>query len=115
MKVTSEDIRNLAEALQYVKKFMPYSEAYSDLTDCIKLATEDFKKRLLYEEEDDDEYCTMDEVIEERDRMNELADCVRKVTDLVKELDVGIRYEDAKTGETTRIVRIPANEETDDD
>ena len=34
--------------------------------------------------------------------MNELADCVRKVTDLMKELD-------------ELVVRIPANEETEHD
>lgn len=104
MKVTSEDIRNLAEALPLVKKYMD-DDALFNLYGCVNIAIEDFKKRLLYEEDDDDdddEYCTMDEVIEERDRMNELADCVRKVTDLVKELD-------------ELVVRIPSNEETEHD
>ena len=100
MKVTSEDIRNLAEALPLVKKYMD-DGALFNLYSCVNIAIEDLKKRLLYEE-DDDEYCTMDEVIEERDRMNELADCVRKVTDLVKELD-------------ELVVRIPVNEETEHD
>lgn len=101
MKVTSEDIRNLAEALPLVKKYMG-DDALFNLYGCVNVAIDDYRKRLLYEEDDDDEYCTMDEIIEERDKMNELADCVRKVTDLVKELD-------------ELVVRIPANEETEHD
>lgn len=64
MKVTSEDIRNLAEALPHVEKHMSFS-ARDNLYDCLELAIEKFKKRLEYE--DDEEFCTLDEVMERRE------------------------------------------------
>ena len=85
MKVTSEDIRNLAEALPRVKKHMD-TGTFINLCDCVEMAIEDFKKRLRYED-DDDEFCTLDEVIEARDRMNDYAELVRNIADIMKELD----------------------------
>ena len=76
MKVTSEDIRNLAEALPRVKKHMD-TGTFINLCDCVEMAIEDFKKRMQYEEDEEDEedeeetYVTLDEVIEARDRMND--------------------------------------------
>lgn len=84
MKVTSEDIRNLAEALPRVKKHMD-TGTFINLCDCVEMAIEDFKKRMQYE--DDDETCTLDEVIKERDIMNDLADTLRKVNELSKKID----------------------------
>lgn len=84
MKVTSEDIRNLAEVLPRVKKHMD-TGTFINLCDCVELAIEKFKKRL--ELEDDDETCTLDEVMKERDIMNDLADTVRKVNELSKKID----------------------------
>lgn len=84
MKVTSEDIRNLAEALPRVKKHMD-TGTFINLCDCVELAIEKFKKRL--ELEDDDETCTLGEVMKERDIMNDLADTVRKVNELAKKID----------------------------
>lgn len=84
MKVTSEDIRNLAEALPRVKKHMD-TGTFINLCDCVELAIEKFKKRL--ELENDDETCTLDEVMKERDIMNDLADTVRKVNELSKKID----------------------------
>ena len=84
MKATSEDIRNLAEALPRVKKHMD-TGTFINLCDCVELAIEKFKKRL--ELEDDDETCTLDEVMKERDIMNDLADTVRKVNELAKKID----------------------------
>ena len=97
MKVTSEDIRNLAEALPRVKKHMD-TGTFINLCDCVEMAIEDFKKRMQYEEddeeddEDDDEeeeetYVTLDEVIEARDRMNSYAELVRNIVDIMKGLD----------------------------
>lgn len=83
MKVTSEDIRNLAEALPRVKKHMD-TGTFINLCDCVELAIEKFKKRLELE---DDETCTLDEVMKERDIMNDLADTVRKVNELSKKID----------------------------
>lgn len=83
MKVTSEDIRNLAEALPRVKKHMD-TGTFINLCDCVELAIEKFKKRLELE---DDETCTLDEVMKERDIMNDLADAVRKVNELSKKID----------------------------
>lgn len=85
MKVTSEDIRNLAGALPHVKKHMD-TGTFINLCDCVEMAIEDFKKRMQYED-DDDEFCTLDEVIEERDRMNDYAELVRNIADIMKELD----------------------------
>lgn len=85
MKVTSEDIRNLTEALPRVKKHMD-TGTFINLCDCVEMAIEDFKKRLRYED-DDDEFCTLDEVIEARDRMNDYAELVRNIADIMKELD----------------------------
>lgn len=84
MKVTSEDIRNLAEALPRVKKHMD-TGTFINLCDCVEMAIEDFKKRMQYE--DDEEFCTLDEVIEERDRMKDYAELVRNIADIMKELD----------------------------
>lgn len=88
MKVTSEDIRNLAEALPRVKKHMD-TGTFINLCDCIEMAIEDFKKRMQYEEDEDEEetYVTLDEVIEARDRMNDYAELVRNIADIMKELD----------------------------
>ena len=83
MKVTSEDIRNLAEALPRVKKHMD-TGTFINLCDCVEMAIEDFKKRMQYEEET---YVTLDEVIEARDRMNDYADTVRKINELAKKID----------------------------
>ena len=83
MKVTSEDIRNLAEALPRVKKHMD-TGTFINLCDCVELAIEKFKKRLELE---DDETCTLDEVMKERDIMNDLADTVRKVNEFSKKID----------------------------
>lgn len=83
MKVTSEDIRNLAEVLPRVKKHMD-TGTFINLCDCVELAIEKFKKRLELE---DDETCTLDEVMKERDIMNDLADTVRKVNELSKKID----------------------------
>ena len=56
MKVTSQDIRNLAEALPILQKNMRLNtRAVSNLYDCINMAIEDFKKRLIYEGLDEDE------------------------------------------------------------
>ena len=55
MKVTSQDIRNLAEALPILQKNMRLNtRAVSNLYDCINMAIEDFKKRLIYEGLDED-------------------------------------------------------------
>ena len=55
MKVTSQDIRNLAEALPILKKHMRLNtRAVSNLYDCINMAIEDFKNRLIYENLDED-------------------------------------------------------------
>ena len=55
MKDTSQDIRNLAEALPILQKNMRLNtRAVSNLYDCINMAIEDFKKRLLYEGLDED-------------------------------------------------------------
>lgn len=55
MKVTSQDIRNLAEALPILQKNMRLNtRAVSNLYDCINMAIEDFKKRLIYEDLDED-------------------------------------------------------------
>ena len=55
MKVTSQDIRNLAEALPILQKNMHLNtRAVSNLYDCINMAIEDFKKRLTYEDLDED-------------------------------------------------------------
>ena len=93
MKVTSEDIRNLAEALPRVKKHMD-TGTFINLCDCVEMAIEDFKKRMQYEEDEEDEeetYVTLDEVIEARDRMNDrmndYAELVRNIADIMKELD----------------------------
>ena len=87
MKVTSEDIRNLAEALPRVKKHID-TGTFINLCDCVEMAIEDFKKRMQYEEDDEEEtYVTLDEVIEARDRMNSYAELVRNIADIMKELD----------------------------
>lgn len=86
MKVTSEDIRNLAEALPRVKKHMD-TGTFINLCDCVEMAIEDFKKRLQYEEDEEETYVTLDEVIEARDRMNDYAELVRNIADIMKELD----------------------------
>ena len=91
MKVTSEDIRNLAEALPRVKKHMD-TGTFINLCDCVEMAIEDFKKRMQYEDDDEEEtYVTLDEVIEARDRMNDrmndYAELVRNIADIMKELD----------------------------
>lgn len=86
MKVTSEDIRNLAEALPRVKKHMD-TDTFINLCDCIEMAIEDFKKRMQYEEDEEETYVTLDEVIEARDRMNDYAELVRNIADIMKELD----------------------------
>ena len=50
MKVTSQDIRNLAEALSILKKHMHFTPStIAKLYECMEMAVEDFKKRLLYE------------------------------------------------------------------
>ena len=55
MKVTSQDIRNLAEALPILQKNMRLNtRAVSNLYDCINMAIADFKKRLIYEDLDED-------------------------------------------------------------
>lgn len=64
MKVTSEDIRNLAEALPHVSRHMD-TGTLINLRDFLELAIENFKKRLEYE--DDEEFCTLDEVMERRE------------------------------------------------
>lgn len=86
MKVTSEDIRNLAEALPRVKKHMD-TGTFINLCDCVEMAIEDFKKRIQYEEDEEETYVTLDEVIEARDRMNDYAELVRNIADIMKELD----------------------------
>lgn len=86
MKVTSEDIRNLAEALPRVKKHMD-TGTFINLCDCVEMAIEDFKKRLEYEEDEEETYVTLDEVIGARDRMNDYAELVRNIADIMKELD----------------------------
>ena len=91
MKVTSEDIRNLAEALPRVKKHMD-TGTFINLCDCVEMAIEDFKKRMQYEDDEEEEtYVTLDEVIEARDRMNDrmndYAELVRNIADIMKELD----------------------------
>ena len=89
MKVTSEDIRNLAEALPRVKKHMN-TGTFINLCDCVEMAIEDFKKHMQYEEDEEDEEDeeeTYDEVIEARDRMNDYAELVRNIADIMKELD----------------------------
>lgn len=86
MKVTSEDIRNLAEALPRVKKHMD-TGTFINLCDCVEMAIEDFKKRMQYEEDEGETYVTLDEVIEARDRMNDYAELVRNIADIMKELD----------------------------
>ena len=86
MKVTSEDIRNLAEALPRVKKHMD-TGTFINLCDCVEMAIEDFKKRLRYEEDEEETYVTLDEVIEARDRMNDYAKLVRKVNELAKKIN----------------------------
>ena len=86
MKVTSEDIRNLAEALPRVKKHMD-TGTFINLCDCIEMAIEDFKKRMQYEEDEEETHVTLDEVIEARDRMNDYAELVRNIADIMKELD----------------------------
>ena len=89
MKVTSEDIRNLAEALPRVKKHMD-TGTFINLCDCVEMAIEDFKKRMQYEDDDEEEeetYVTLDEVIEARDRMNSYAELVRNIVDIMKGLD----------------------------
>lgn len=86
MKVTSEDIRNLAEALPCVKKHMD-TGTFINLCDCVEMAIEDFKKRMRYEEDEEETYVTLDEVIEARDRMKDYAELVRNIADIMKELD----------------------------
>lgn len=86
MKVTSEDIRNLAEALPRVKKHMD-TGTFINLCDCVEMAIEDFKKRMQYEEDEEETYVTLDEVTEARDRMNDYAELVRNIADIMKELD----------------------------
>lgn len=86
MKVTSEDIRNLAEALPRVKKHMD-TGTFINLCDCVELAIEKFKKRLEYEEDEEETYVILDEVIEARDRMKDYAELVRNIADIMKELD----------------------------
>ena len=86
MKVTSEDIRNLAEALPRVKKHMD-TGTFINLCDCVEMAIEDFKKRMQYEEDEEETYVTLDKVIEARDRMNDYAELVRNIADIMKELD----------------------------
>ena len=86
MKVTSEDIRNLAEVLPRVKKHMD-TGTFINLCDCVEMAIEDFKKRMQYEEDEEETYVTLDEVIEARDRMNDYAELVRNIADIMKELD----------------------------
>ena len=86
MKVTSEDIRNLAEALPRVKKHMD-TGTFINLCDCVEMAIEDFKKRMQYEEDEEETYVTLDEVIEARDRMSDYAELVRNIADIMKELD----------------------------
>lgn len=86
MKVTSEDIRNLAEALPRVKKHMD-TGTFINLCDCVEMAIEDFKKRMQYEGDEEETYVTLDEVIEERDRMKDYAELVRNIADIMKELD----------------------------
>ena len=55
MKVTSQDIRNLAEALPILQKNMRLNtRAVSNLYDCINMAIADFKNRLIYENLDED-------------------------------------------------------------
>ena len=55
MKVTSRDIRNLAEALPILQKNMHLNTAaVNNLYDCINMAIEDFKNRLIYENLDED-------------------------------------------------------------
>ena len=56
MKVTSRDIRNLAEALPILQRNMRLNTAaVNNLYDCINMAIEDFKNRLIYENLDEDE------------------------------------------------------------
>ena len=56
MKVTSQDIRNLAEALAILQKHMYlHTGTITDLVVCIDMAVQDFKERLLYEGLDEDE------------------------------------------------------------
>lgn len=86
MKVTSEDIRNLAKALPRVKKHMD-TGTFINLCDCVEMAIEDFKKRMQYEEDEEETYDTLDEVIETRDRINDYAELVRNIADIMKELD----------------------------
>ena len=74
MKVTSQDIRNLAEALPILKKHMHlHPSTISKLYDCIEMAVEDFKKRLLYEglEEDGEEAYEPDFDDEEEETEND--------------------------------------------
>ena len=55
MKVTSRDIRNLAEALPILQRNMRLNTAaVNNLYDCINMAIEDFKNRLIYENLDED-------------------------------------------------------------
>ena len=65
MKVTSQDIRNLAEVLPILQKNMRLNTcAVSNLCDCINMAIADFKNRLIYEDLDEDEE-TEEEVYEQ--------------------------------------------------
>ena len=55
MKVTSQDIRNLAEALPILQRNMRLNTAaVNNLYDCINMAIEDFKNRLIYENSEED-------------------------------------------------------------
>lgn len=56
MKVTSQDIRNLAEALPILQNHMSFhTTTISILRDCISLAIKDYKNSLLYEDGEESE------------------------------------------------------------
>lgn len=56
MKVTSEDIRNLAEALSVLQKDVCLNtHAMDNLRDCISMAIESFKDRLIWEGAENDD------------------------------------------------------------
>lgn len=56
MKVTSQDIRNLTEALSVLQNDVCFNACVMDnLRDCISMAIESFKDRLIWEGAENDD------------------------------------------------------------
>lgn len=97
MKVTSQDIRNLAEVLPILQKNMRLNTcAVSNLCDCINMAIADFKNRLIYEDLDEDEEA--EEEVYEPDFWNDLKQNFSEIERALKSLADHVSEDDDDEG-----------------